>query len=154
MKLLFDQNLSFRLCGLLSDLFPDCEHVRRLGFERADDLTLWRYARDKGYAFVTLDADFAELAALFGAPPKVIWLRRGNQSTAATSCADTAKLSNASRLSPRPVSNFIRVAYLIPSTTMLGSPSGETTSSITSFLPSFLSLATRLSNSAGVFTAS
>jgi|SRR6185437_2022014 predicted nuclease of predicted toxin-antitoxin system len=84
MKLLFDQNLSFRLCGLLSDLFPDCEHVRRLGFERADDLTLWRYARDKGYAFVTLDADFAELAALFGAPPKVIWLRRGNQSTAAT----------------------------------------------------------------------
>jgi predicted nuclease of predicted toxin-antitoxin system len=33
---------------------------------------------------VTLDADFADLATLFGAPPKVLWLRRGNQPTAAT----------------------------------------------------------------------
>jgi predicted nuclease of predicted toxin-antitoxin system len=31
---------------------------------------------------VSLDADFAELAALRGAPPKVIWLRCGNQATA------------------------------------------------------------------------
>ena len=84
MKLLFDQNLRFRLCELLSDLFPDSEHVRRLGLEREDDRALWRYAREHDYALVTLDADFAELAALFGAPPKVFWLRRGNQPTAAT----------------------------------------------------------------------
>jgi len=84
MKLLLDQNLSFRLCALLSDLFPDARHVRHLGLERADDLTLWRYAREQGYTLVTLDADFAELAAVFGAPPKVTWLRRGNQPTAAT----------------------------------------------------------------------
>ena len=32
---------------------------------------------------VTLDADFAEMATLNGPPPKVIWLRRGNQPTAA-----------------------------------------------------------------------
>lgn len=32
---------------------------------------------------VTLDADFAEMAALLGPPPKVIWLRCGNQHTAA-----------------------------------------------------------------------
>jgi len=31
---------------------------------------------------VSLDADFAEIAALLGPPPKVIWLRCGNQSTA------------------------------------------------------------------------
>jgi predicted nuclease of predicted toxin-antitoxin system len=29
------------------------------------------------------DADFAEMAALLGAPPKVVWLRTGNQSTTA-----------------------------------------------------------------------
>ena len=46
MKLLFDQNLSFYLCALLSDLFPGSEHVRHLGLERADDFTLWRYARE------------------------------------------------------------------------------------------------------------
>lgn len=32
---------------------------------------------------VSLDADFAEMAALFNQPPKVIWLRRGNQTTSA-----------------------------------------------------------------------
>jgi predicted nuclease of predicted toxin-antitoxin system len=30
---------------------------------------------------VSLDADFAEMAALLGYPPKVIWLRCGNQPT-------------------------------------------------------------------------
>ena len=84
MKLLFDENLSFRLCELLSDRFPASEHVRHVGLERADDLTLWRYARQHDYALVTLDGDFADLAALFGGPPKVIWLRRGNRPTAET----------------------------------------------------------------------
>jgi predicted nuclease of predicted toxin-antitoxin system len=31
---------------------------------------------------VSRDVDFAEMAALLGPPPKVIWLRSGNQSTA------------------------------------------------------------------------
>jgi predicted nuclease of predicted toxin-antitoxin system len=30
---------------------------------------------------VSLDAGFAEMASLFGPPPKVIWLRCGNQPT-------------------------------------------------------------------------
>jgi predicted nuclease of predicted toxin-antitoxin system len=30
---------------------------------------------------VSLDADFAERAALLGPPPKVLWLRCGNRST-------------------------------------------------------------------------
>ena len=37
MKLLFDQNLSFKLCTLLSDLFPDSKPVRELGLDRSDD---------------------------------------------------------------------------------------------------------------------
>jgi predicted nuclease of predicted toxin-antitoxin system len=35
-----------------------------------------------GFTLVSQDVDFAEMAALLGAPPKVIWLRAGNQSTA------------------------------------------------------------------------
>jgi predicted nuclease of predicted toxin-antitoxin system len=31
---------------------------------------------------VSLDADFADMATLRGAPPKIIWLRCGNQPTA------------------------------------------------------------------------
>ncbi|MGB9115910.1 MAG: DUF5615 family PIN-like protein [Bradyrhizobium sp.] len=46
---------------------------------------LWDYAQTNGFAIVSQDVDFAEMAALFGWPPKVIWLRAGNQSTAAIS---------------------------------------------------------------------
>ena len=79
MKLLFDQNLSFKLCRQLNDLFPDSRQVRLVGLETADDSTIWRYAAANGFALVTLDADFAEIAALRGPPPKVIWLRCGNE---------------------------------------------------------------------------
>jgi predicted nuclease of predicted toxin-antitoxin system len=83
MKLLFDQNLSFRLCGQLADLFPGSSQARLAGLERASDGELWAYAGRNGFALVTLDADFAEIAALQGPPPKVIWLRCGNRPTAA-----------------------------------------------------------------------
>ncbi len=81
MKLLFDQNLSHRLCRALADVFPGSEQVRQAGFDRATDAAIWAFAREQGYTIVTLDADFADIAALHGAPPKVIWLRCGNQPT-------------------------------------------------------------------------
>jgi predicted nuclease of predicted toxin-antitoxin system len=81
MRLLFDQNLSFKLCDRLADLFPDSDQVRRLDLDRADDQAIWRYAQAHDFMLVTQDADFADLAAVFGPPPKVIWLRCGNQPT-------------------------------------------------------------------------
>jgi len=85
MKLLFDQNLSFKLCQTIADLFPDSSHVRSLGLSEVADRVLWDFAKANGFAIVTQDVDFAEMAGLFGAPPKVIWLRAGNQSTLAIS---------------------------------------------------------------------
>jgi predicted nuclease of predicted toxin-antitoxin system len=82
-KLLIDQNLSFRLCRRLSDLFPASGAVGQIGLAKADDWTIWQYAGLNGFVLVTLDADFAEMATLFGPPPKVIWLRCGNQPTVA-----------------------------------------------------------------------
>src|SRR5437763_6905856 len=83
MKLLFDQNLSFKLVARLADLFPQSEQVRRLGLDEADDRVIWEHARAGGFTLVTQDSDFADIAALRGAPPKVIWLRCGNQPTGA-----------------------------------------------------------------------
>jgi predicted nuclease of predicted toxin-antitoxin system len=80
-KPLFDQNLIHRLCRLLSDKFPGGAQVKQLGLDQADDLAIWQRARSEGFTIVTLDADFADIAALRGAPPKVIWLRCGNQPT-------------------------------------------------------------------------
>lgn len=83
MKLLFDQNLSFKLCALLEKHFPQSGQVRLLGLAEADDRDIWNFAKQNGYAIVTQDVDFAEMAALYGPPPKIVWLRSGNQPTAA-----------------------------------------------------------------------
>jgi predicted nuclease of predicted toxin-antitoxin system len=45
MKLLFDQNLSFKLCRRLSDLFPESTQTRLLGLQEASDRDLWAYAK-------------------------------------------------------------------------------------------------------------
>ncbi len=45
----------------------------------ADDTAVWRHARAGAFVLVTQDSDFADMAALYGQPPKVIWLRCGNQ---------------------------------------------------------------------------
>lgn len=81
MKLLFDQNLSPRLVKLLSDLYPDSNHVYPLGIDRVPDKEVWEYARREGFTVVTKDADFSDLCMLSGFPPKVIWIRRGNCKT-------------------------------------------------------------------------
>ena len=49
MKLLFDQNLSFKLCRQLVDTFPDSNQVRLLGMEEADDRAIWEYAKVNGF---------------------------------------------------------------------------------------------------------
>ena len=81
MKLLFDQNLSFKLSRLLADAFPESNQIRMLGLEEAEDRTIWEYAKTNDFILVSQDADFADMATLFGPPPKVIWLRCGNQPT-------------------------------------------------------------------------
>jgi predicted nuclease of predicted toxin-antitoxin system len=82
-KLLFDQNLSFKLCRQLADVFPDSDQVRLIGMEEADDRMIWEYAKTNEFILVSQDVDFADLASLYGPPPKVIWLRCGNQPTKA-----------------------------------------------------------------------
>ena len=82
MKLLFDQNLSPHLVGRLTDLYPDSNHVYPLGLDRVPDHEVREYARREGFLLVTKDADFSDLCVLRGFPPKVIWIRRGNCSTA------------------------------------------------------------------------
>ncbi len=82
MKLLLDQNLSPRLIRDLVDLFPESAHVRELNLQSASDIELWSYAAQHGFVIVSKDADFHQMSFLYGHPPKVVWIRRGNCSTA------------------------------------------------------------------------
>ena len=75
MKLLFDQNLSFKLCQTVADLFPEASHVGLSDLSEASDPDVWDYAKANGFTIVSQDSDFAEMAAVLGTPPKVIWLR-------------------------------------------------------------------------------
>jgi predicted nuclease of predicted toxin-antitoxin system len=81
MKLLFDENLSHKLTGLLEDLFPNSIHVRDAGLESADDPLVWEHAKNNGLILVSKDADMHQRSFLFGPPPKVVWVRLGNCST-------------------------------------------------------------------------
>ena len=81
MKLLYDQNLSPRLVGRFSALFPDSRHVRDVGLSEAADPDIWDFAASNDFAIVSKDNDFVQLALLRGAPPKVIRLHVGNCTT-------------------------------------------------------------------------
>jgi predicted nuclease of predicted toxin-antitoxin system len=81
-KLLLDENLSPRLVASIAALYPGSTHVEDCGLLAAPDDQVWRYALDHGLAIVTKDSDFSERSVLDGCPPKVIWLRIGNCTTA------------------------------------------------------------------------
>jgi len=80
-KLLLDENLSPRLCDRLADLRMTIVHVRSVGLEAADDVRIWDHAAQHEFMIVTKDTDFNNRAFLFGPPPKVVWIQRGNSST-------------------------------------------------------------------------
>lgn len=81
MRLLLDQNLSRRLVAVLAAEFADSRHVAECGLDTATDDQVWDFARQRGYAIVSKDSDFRQLAFLHGPPPKVIWIRTGNVTT-------------------------------------------------------------------------
>ncbi|TRZ53758.1 hypothetical protein D4S03_01270 [bacterium] len=81
MKLLFDQNISFRAVKGLKSIYPGAKQVRELKLENALDRQILEYAKNEDYTIVTFDSDFFDLTLLLGIPPKVIWFRFGNTST-------------------------------------------------------------------------
>jgi predicted nuclease of predicted toxin-antitoxin system len=85
MKLLLDQNLAYRLATALDSLYPGSQHLRMLGMETSSDDEVWNYAREHKMTIVSKDSDFYHRSMLLGHPPKVVWLRLGNCTTAAIS---------------------------------------------------------------------
>lgn len=102
MSLLFDQNLSRRLVGLLAAEYPGSEHVEAAGLAGADDAIVWHYAAGRGLMVVSKDSDFRHLALLHGPPPKVIWVRVGNGPTAAVATLLRARLADVQAFAAAP----------------------------------------------------
>lgn len=77
-KLLFDNNISHRVLPKIADIFPNSLHVMLKNLDESTDLEVWRYAKIHGFAIVTKDSDFNDLAIYRGIPPKIIWIKLGN----------------------------------------------------------------------------
>lgn len=78
MKLLLDENVSYRVSKKLSARFGSCQVAKRLDLLAKKDRLIWDYAKTDGCAIVTFDEDFEILSQMRGWPPKVILLRPGN----------------------------------------------------------------------------
>ena len=83
MKLLLDENLSRRIVPFIQESYPESTHVVLAGLEQADDQCIRQWAINNDFIIMTKDADFYEMSRLYGQPPKIIWLKMGNQSKAA-----------------------------------------------------------------------
>lgn len=81
-RFLLDQMLPARLCDALADDLGEMLYVRALGLAEASDADVFAYAREHDMTIVTKDADFQALLAVHGPPPRVVWLRIGNATTA------------------------------------------------------------------------
>jgi predicted nuclease of predicted toxin-antitoxin system len=81
-KLLLDENLFHRLAKALSEIYPGSIALRDCRLLGASDKRVWQYAIENGFVIVSKDSDFAQRSFLFGAPPRVVWLRIGNCTTA------------------------------------------------------------------------
>lgn len=81
MKLLFDQNISYRIINKIIEKFPQAKHVSNFKLNDREDINIWEFARNENYVIVTFDSDYYDISLINGCPPKIIWLRTGNLST-------------------------------------------------------------------------
>jgi predicted nuclease of predicted toxin-antitoxin system len=81
-KLLLDENLSDRILPRIADLFPESTHVKAALLTQRADSEVAEWARRNDFTIVSKDTDFYQRSVIFGAPPKFIWLRLANWTTA------------------------------------------------------------------------
>jgi predicted nuclease of predicted toxin-antitoxin system len=110
MKLLFDQNLSHRLVSQLSTEFPGSIHVRDVSLATSPDPDLWSFAAANGFTIVSKDTDFQQRALLYGPPPKVIWVRLGNCTTAAVAALLRTRLQDILAFEADPAASFLAIS--------------------------------------------
>jgi predicted nuclease of predicted toxin-antitoxin system len=78
MKLLLDQNISYRVVNQLKIHFAQVHSIREFGLTNTVDFKIWEYARLNGFTIVTFDEDFYKIQLIKGFPPKIIWFKTGN----------------------------------------------------------------------------
>lgn len=87
MKILLDENLSWRMIKQLTPFFTEVVHASELKIiQPANDISIWNYAQKNGFTIISKDDDFEKIVLLRKSPPKLIYLKTYN--------LDTKKLVN------------------------------------------------------------
>jgi len=69
-KLLFDQNISYRVIDKLSDYFIECKQVNHAGLKNCNDMDIWEFSLNNHFTIVTFDSDFFDISLFNGYPLK------------------------------------------------------------------------------------
>ena len=109
MKLLLDQNVSYRLVKKIELIFPESQHVSKLGLLNKPDLDIWEFARREDYVIVTFDSDYYDLSLTKGQPPKLIWIRTGNTTRSNIDRLLTQKADQISTFAKDPIISCLEI---------------------------------------------
>lgn len=82
-KILYLVGLAIGLQGCQSaEPTPGSTHVSDISPILQGDDFIFKYSGENGFTIATFDEDFENIQLNRGSPPKIIWLRMGNTSTA------------------------------------------------------------------------
>jgi predicted nuclease of predicted toxin-antitoxin system len=80
-KLLLDENLSYRIVGWLVPVFAHSQHVDSVGLHGRSGWAIWEFCPRPRFHHRFERQRLSSASFLYGAPPKVIWLSAGNATT-------------------------------------------------------------------------
>jgi predicted nuclease of predicted toxin-antitoxin system len=86
---------------------PGSIYVRQVSLAAAPDPAVWSFAAANEFVIVSKDTDFQQRALLYGFPPKVVWVRPGNCSTAAVAALLRSRLADIQAFEADPVASFL-----------------------------------------------
>ncbi|MBA2611258.1 MAG: DUF5615 family PIN-like protein [Bacteroidetes bacterium] len=81
MKILVDQNISYKLKTFNQNTPFEFIHVSDVGLAGKSDLEIWNYSKINNLVILTFDNNFYNLSLLNQSHPKILLLLIGNSST-------------------------------------------------------------------------
>lgn len=83
MNFLVDAQLPPALASWINQHDHAAQHAFELNLHSADDSAIWNHARDHDLVIISKDEDFVDQSLLKNGEVRLIWIRKGNCSTAA-----------------------------------------------------------------------
>ena len=106
-----DAQLSPSLADFIKQSFGiSGKALKELGLRDADDLIIFKAAKEKNAIILTKDSDFVDLTIRLGTPPKVIWLTCGNTSNDSVKKILKNKLLQVLEMLGNPENDIVEIA--------------------------------------------